>query len=172
MKKNRASSTQTCDRCGEQLKRVACGACDGKGYYREWIIFKKECMACSGSGRILRCPNEYRHVVKDLNLSPKLGTKPLYRGFRKSPSPKISSSIAVSRTITTPPARRTIIRPPARPHIPPPWHPSYPNPWHPMHPRNPRNQPFNPLNPNSPTNPNNPMNPMNPNNPMRRKPFK
>ena len=160
MNKDQASSTSVCDRCGKQLKHVACGVCDGKGYYREWIIFKTECGACSGSGRILRCSNEYQHILDDLNLSPKLGTKSLYRNFRKSALPKITSIQAANRTITKPHAPQ---------QIPPPWHPRYPSPWHPMHPRNPGNQPFNPLNPNSPTNPNNPMNP---NNPINRKPFK
>ena len=162
MYKNQADSTSVCDRCGKQLQYVVCGACGGKGYYRELVIFKSKCEICSGNGRVLRCPDEHQHIIEDFKLPPKLNTKSLHKNFRKSASTK-------TPVLKTP---RTTPNPPAPRQIPPPWHPSYPNPWHPMHPRNPKNQPFNPLNPNSPTNPNNPLNPLNPNNPMKRKPFK
>ncbi len=145
------NSRRTCRRCGKQLEYVVCGACGGKGYNRVWRFFKRECRACVGIGKVLRCPDHYRHLTEFLNV-------PLERW------PQVD--------------HRTISKPPAPPQVPPPWDPRFPNPFHPMNPLNPRNQPFNPQNPNSPTNPNNPrnpnnpMNPMNPNNPMKRKPFK
>lgn len=160
MFKTKGSTPAVCDRCAEQLEYVACRACGGKGYFRVWIFFKRECGVCSGSGSVLRCPNEYQHIVEDFKLSRRPSVSSLYKNFRNVPLPKTQSGSKKPLTITNPPPRL---------QIPPPWHPSYPNPWHPMHPRNPRNQPFSPMNPNSPTNPNNPMNPMNPINRMRRK---
>jgi hypothetical protein len=156
---------QTCDRCGTPLENTECRVCNGKGYYRELLIFKTDCEACSGSGRVLRCPNEYRHILDDLNLSSNYSARSIYKGFQNSTFPKPKSGFNTRLTGTKP----------GQPQVPPPWHPSYPNPWHPMHPRNPRNQPFNPLNPNSPTNPMNPRNPhhpLNPNNPINKGPFK
>ncbi len=161
MFKNQSISAQVCDHCGKQLKNVPCSVCDGKGYYREWVIFKKDCEMCSGSGRVLRCPDELKHIIEDLKLPPKYETRSIYKNFQKNTSPKPLTTTLKTPLITP--------KPPVQPQIPPPWHPSYPNPWHPMHPRNPRNQPFSPLNPNSPTNPNNPLNP---NNPINRRPFK
>jgi hypothetical protein len=163
MYSNPADSTSVCDRCGKQLQYGPCYVCDGRGYYRTLVIFKTECEVCSGSGRVLRCPDEHQHVIEDLSLSPTFSTRSLYKGFQKSASTK---------TPVRKPSLTATVKPSA-PQVPPPWHPSYPNPWHPMHPNNPRNQPFNPLNPNSPTNPHNlrnPMHPLNPNNPMNRKP--
>ena len=160
MNQNRHNPPLVCDRCKKQLKSYECNVCDGKGYFRKWIIFKNECEVCSGSGRVLRCPDEYQHILEDLKLSRELRTKSLYKNFRTPVLPKNPFIQAGQRTITK--------RAPSQ-QIPPPWHPSYPNPWHPMHPRNPRNQPFNPQNPNSLINPNNPMNP---NNLLNRKPFK
>ena len=59
--------TQVCDRCEKQLQNVVCDACDGKGYYRELLIFKSECEVCSGNGRVLRCPDERQHIGQVLN---------------------------------------------------------------------------------------------------------
>jgi hypothetical protein len=150
MYKNQADSTSVCDRCGKRLQYRACGVCDGKGYYRKLVIFKNECEVCSGNGRVLRCPDEYQHIIEDLELSRKVNMKSLYRSFRGSAS-TTTPVLKPPLTTTKPPAWQIPPRwypPYPRPsQIPPPWHPSYPNPWHPMHPRNPRNQPFNPLNP-------------------------
>ncbi|HLA97468.1 MAG TPA: hypothetical protein VJL34_03370 [Anaerolineales bacterium] len=155
-----------CDRCGKQLMPTQCGVCDGKGYYRELLIFKTECEVCSGRGRVLRCPDEFSHILEDLKLPSRYNLGPVYKNYRKSTLPKPSSP-KVPLTGPKPVKPQT--------QVPPPWHPSYPFPWHPAHPRNPRNQPFSPLNPNSPTNPSNPRHPshpLNPNNPINRKPFK
>ena len=102
MDKKLADSSNVCDRCGEQLKSIACGDCNGKGYYRERVFFKKECEACSGSGRVLRCPHAYQHINVTLRKTP-MGAKTPVRTNELS-----------------------------RPQIPPPWHPSHPNPWHPV----------------------------------------
>lgn len=163
MNTRQANPVPSCDRCGKPLKYAPCAACGARGSYRDWMIFKRECAACSGSGRVLRCPDELQHIFEDLRLPAKLGAKSVYRSFQRGAAGKAPSGAQ---------APRPILKPPAKQPIPPPWSASYPNPWHPMHPRNPRNQPFHPLNPNSPTNPNNPMNPLNPNNPLNRKPFK
>ncbi len=154
---------QVCNHCGKQLKYVACGTCDGQGYYREWIIFKKECEVCSGSGMVSRCPDEHQHIIENLNLSPRSSTKPLYRNFQKSALPKIPSKPKIPL-----PTKR-----PTPPKIPPPWLQPF-NPLNPNSPNNPNNpmNPMSPRNPNNPMNPNNPNSPLNPNNPIHRKPFK
>jgi hypothetical protein len=157
MGKKATNKKDVCLICAKELKPAVCKVCDGKGYYRVWLVIKRDCAICSGSGRALRCPNEYQHVIKDLNFSQQYSANSLYKNFRKMPLPK-TPSVAKKPV-------RPILRP-QRPQVPPPWHPSYPSPWHPMHPRNPRNQPLNPLNPNSPNNPNNPMKPLNPMNPL------
>ena len=138
----------TCDRCGKQLKFSDCNVCDGEGYFREWLVFKTVCEVCSGSGKILRCPDEYKHIREDFKLSPKFRSDALYKNFQNRSLPRPPSSFN----------SRLAGKKPDKPNVPPPWHRNYPNPWHPMHPRNPNNQPFNPANRNSPFNPNNPLN--------------
>lgn len=162
MNQPRADSTPTCDRCRKPLADLPCRACGGRGTYRRWLLFQRQCAVCAGRGRSLRCPDELRHIAEDLKLPPGRRADAVYRQFKRVP-PAASSSLPRPG----PPGRRAI-----PPRVPPPWDASYPNPWHPMHPRNPRNQPFSPLNPNSPTSPNNPLNPLNPNSPLHRKPFK
>jgi hypothetical protein len=160
MSKIPANSSEICGRCTKPLKEAACSACGGRGSYPVWIFFSRECGVCDGSGRVLRCPDEYGHILEDLNLPTRHTARSLYRDFRGI-RPQAAPSAVEKQLATT--------RPSPQPKIPPPWHPSYPFPWHPGHPRNPRNQLFNPMNPNSPTNPANPLSPLNPNNPLRRK---
>lgn len=161
MSVNASPAAEKCDACGAALQSFPCGACGGAGYQRKVLIFKTTCPLCSGSGTRRRCPNELRHIIGDLKLSPRLNASTLYKQFQPPPQWATPQN-ALPQLNRTP----RLVRPP---QIPPPWHPAYPNPWHPMHPNNPRNQPFNPLNPNSPNNPNNinsPLNPLNPNNPI------
>jgi hypothetical protein len=128
---NEADSSRVCRRCGKPLQYVACGACDGKGYHRKGLFLKGECRVCSGSGRVLRCPDEHRHAVD-------LMTR-LRRSLEARPSgPR-----------TLPIARR----PPGSLQPRPYNLPGHPSPWHRMHPRHPRNQPFNPFNPRHPLHP-------------------
>lgn len=158
MSKRKENSKNVCDKCGSKIKYFQCSACGGSGYYREWIFFKRDCGLCSGTGKVLRCPNEFKHIIEDLKLSRTLSTNSLYRNFRTN-APR-RTTLGQTNLLPDTSFSRT--------QIPPPWHASYPNPWHPFHPNNPRNQPFNPVNPNSPNNPNNINNPNNPMNPMNR----
>lgn len=157
MHTNSNAPTQKCGHCDQPMQQVACLACDGKGEQRVWLFFKRTCEVCHGSGTVIRCPNEYQHIISDLKLKLRPAPQTLYRNFQSTPSIKPFS------LAQKPPMK------PKHPPVPPPWHPSYPNPWHPNHPRNPKNQPFSPLNPNSPTNLNNPRHPFNRNNPVNRK---
>lgn len=168
MSQKKGSSIEVCRRCAKPLQRTVCLACGGKGYYRVWLFFRRDCEACSASGSVLRCPNEFQHIREDLKLPHSYTAASLYKSFRYGTVPR--TPLGAKGAARIPSASRYSPKVPRSvpPQVPPPWHPSYPNPWHPAHPQNPMNQPFHPMNPNSPSNPNNPMNPMNPNNPMNR----
>lgn len=144
MSKNQSIPDPVCERCGKLLENMVCSGCNGEGYYRAFLFFKKECQSCRGSGHTLRCPDEFDHILKDFNVTGKANPKPIYQEFRKGTSYKVPP--ALFNKVTSKPQL------PSK-QIPPPWHPRYPNPWHPMHPRN----PLNPNNPNSPWNPNSPF---------------
>ena len=177
MQAKKRNSGEICSRCGKQLRLDPCGQCDGKGYQRELIFLKRDCEACGGAGKQLRCPNELDHILEDFKLPKETPQKHILKGFQDYSTRKPS-------LLTPKPTQLTSMKP-TTPPVPPPWHPSYPFPWHPMHPRNPNNplNPNSPLNPNNPTNINNPLNPLNPinihkrmnrNNPIhppRHKPF-
>jgi hypothetical protein len=148
-----------CPRCGKQLQNVPCEACDGKGEFSEWLVVKRECRFCMGSGQVLRCPDELKHIQDDFKVAKELDTKSLFQSFRKGNpfTPK-------------PPKVGEDIKKPSTQKIPPPWDRKYPDPWHPNHPLNPQN-PYNPNNPRSPfrqgLKPNFPQNPFNWNNPSQ-----
>jgi hypothetical protein len=57
-------STQ-CPRCGQSLANYFCHHCNGKGYVREFALFKNTCSFCKGSGILFRCPDEMKHLLKD-----------------------------------------------------------------------------------------------------------
>jgi len=135
--KDQSNPAPVCQRCGKPLENMACPACNGKGYYRAFLFFKKECQSCQGSRRTLRCPDEFDHILEDFNVRQKVKSKLLYQEFGKGTSYKIRPTLLKPGAPTLSPATK---------RIPPPWHPQYPNAWHPMHPRS----PLNPANPNSP----------------------
>jgi hypothetical protein len=68
MFKKKASLTQVCNRCGKQLEYRTCKVCDGKGYHRKLVFFKEDCKVCSGSGKVLRCPDKGQHKSKEVGL--------------------------------------------------------------------------------------------------------
>ena len=145
MSNRKPNKSATCIQCGKLLQQVTCPSCGGKGFNRKLVFFKEGCDTCQETGKILRCPDYYKHFLgRTSSVTTKLQPiKPLTRL-----KPLDSSS----------------------PQVPPPWHPSNPNVSHPMHPRSPLNpnNPFSPVNPSNPNNPNSPMNPMNPNKPFKK----
>jgi hypothetical protein len=124
---SKTKSTPLCDKCKKPLEDITCPACNGTGFYLGPFGAKKQCQNCKGSGRVLKCPDEMKHILEDLGVALPLDPKPIYNSFLKG-KPFVL------------PSEEKII---------PPWHSDYPKPWHPNHPLNPNN----PLNPNSPIKP-------------------
>lgn len=149
---SKEESQPLCGRCKKPLENVPCKACNGQGYYKEWVVTKKVCHFCNGSGQVLRCPDEAKHIFEDFKIPKNINTERIYQTFRKG------------KPFTHPSAQTYgLAKPPDTKVIPPPWAPNYPNPWHPNH-------PLNPNNPNSPiarnlSKPDFPNNPFNWNNP-------
>lgn len=170
----------TCSKCGAKLLYKSCFECDGRGWVRVALIFKKDCEVCGGKGGHWVCPDRELHKKKrpekEINI---FDRSDFASAFKKTGQIKLPAN-------QPKPTLPQVVKP-VVPPVPPPWHPMNPNVFNPMHPRSPYNpanpnsplNPMNPANPNSPLNPMNPMNPMsprNPNNPMNpmnpHKPFK
>lgn len=66
-------NNSTCSSCGKPLSHQACIACEGSGFTRELALIKRECTVCHGSGRVLRCEDEFKHIVDDFKASRPVG---------------------------------------------------------------------------------------------------
>lgn len=145
----RSKPVALCEKCKKPLQLTACSACDGKGYQREWLLFKRDCEVCQGTGRVLRCPDAYQHALDSLKAFKGINPSPISPAKWNGKITSLSSNSLKTRV------------PPKQPQVPPPW----------LQPNNPMN-PNSPLNPNNPLNPNSLRNPNNPNSPLYKNPFK
>ena len=55
--------SRVCQRCGKPLEPQPCFACGGEGRVKKWLLWSRQCPACRGVGRVLRCPDAFRHLT-------------------------------------------------------------------------------------------------------------
>jgi hypothetical protein len=54
-----ALAGEPCPMCGSQLRLLRCATCHGVG--RSGVLFEHVCKTCSGSGKLIGCPNYFAH---------------------------------------------------------------------------------------------------------------
>ena len=81
-----------CHVCGKSLEPRICWNCEGAGYTRRFLIFKRTCRVCKGSGALMQCPDHWAHVGSTLRSSPSLSGKKDARPQRTPPVPPIEPS--------------------------------------------------------------------------------